>query len=302
MTRHPEDPLVGAGREAEPVDGPLEELAGPVRQTRVPFQGPARERRVRQAGIAGSPELPSSCRHDPGADRRGGFAVASRGEVRRRRGPAPRREGRSGRGAGPRSSGGSGRCRVRSSGRRGAGRRGSRRDTGSSRPSGGSGPGSVRRPRGPRHRDDAVLERLAQGLERVAPELRAARRGRGHRSGPERARRASGRRRRRRGRRPKRRGAASGTGGAGGVPIRRGADRRRSRSGSTSSASSRRERRQEAGKPPGEHRLAGAGRTGHQDVVAAGGGDLEGAARERLSADVGEVVLGLGSGGVGDGR
>ena len=50
-----------------------------------------------------------------------------------------------------------------------------------------------------------------------------------------------------------------------------------------------RRRRQDAGEPPREHRLAGSGRPDHQQVVAAGGRDLERAPRVLLPAHVGEV-------------
>ena len=46
---------------------------------------------------------------------------------------------------------------------------------------------------------------------------------------------------------------------------------------------------QDRGEPPGEHRLAGAGRADHQEVVTAGRGDLERAPRLRLTADLGEI-------------
>ena len=51
----------------------------------------------------------------------------------------------------------------------------------------------------------------------------------------------------------------------------------------------RRERRQDRGQPARQHRLAGAGRADHQQVVAAGGGDLERALGGLLALDVGEV-------------
>ena len=47
-----------------------------------------------------------------------------------------------------------------------------------------------------------------------------------------------------------------------------------------------------AGQPARQHRLAGAGRPDEQQVVAARGGDLEGAPRQRLAADVGQVGAG----------
>ena len=48
-------------------------------------------------------------------------------------------------------------------------------------------------------------------------------------------------------------------------------------------------RRQDSGQPPGEHGLARAGRPDHQQVVAAGGGDLERALGVLLPAHVGQV-------------
>ena len=50
-----------------------------------------------------------------------------------------------------------------------------------------------------------------------------------------------------------------------------------------------RQRRQDARQPPRQHRLAGAGRPDHQQVVAAGGGDFERAARKRLAVKIGEI-------------
>ena len=47
-----------------------------------------------------------------------------------------------------------------------------------------------------------------------------------------------------------------------------------------------RQRRQDRGQPRGEHRLAGARRADHQEVVAAGGGDLEHALGALLAFDV----------------
>ncbi len=52
------------------------------------------------------------------------------------------------------------------------------------------------------------------------------------------------------------------------------------------------ERREHAGQAAGEHRLAGPGRADEQEVVAAGGGDLERTARCDLPAHVGEVWRG----------
>ena len=50
------------------------------------------------------------------------------------------------------------------------------------------------------------------------------------------------------------------------------------------------ERREQAGEAPGQHGLAGAGRAGEEQVVGAGGGDLEGPAGLVLASDVGEVL------------
>ena len=62
-----------------------------------------------------------------------------------------------------------------------------------------------------------------------------------------------------------------------------------------SSASSNVGRRQDPGQPPREHRLAGAGRADHEQVVAARRRDLERALGVRLAADVGEVDRALGA-------
>ena len=50
-----------------------------------------------------------------------------------------------------------------------------------------------------------------------------------------------------------------------------------------------RQRRQDARQPSRQHRLAGAGRTDHQQVVAAGGGHFQRASRERLTVKVGQI-------------
>ena len=49
------------------------------------------------------------------------------------------------------------------------------------------------------------------------------------------------------------------------------------------------ERRQDRGQPRREHRFAGAGRADHQQIVAAGRRDFEGAARDLLAADLAQV-------------
>ena len=51
----------------------------------------------------------------------------------------------------------------------------------------------------------------------------------------------------------------------------------------------RRQRRQDGRQPRRQHRLAGAGRSDHQQVVAAGGGDFERALGAFLALDIGEV-------------
>ena len=50
-----------------------------------------------------------------------------------------------------------------------------------------------------------------------------------------------------------------------------------------------RQGRQDGGQPSGEHRLAGARRADHQDVVPPGSGHLQGATGLRLPSDLGEV-------------
>ena len=52
------------------------------------------------------------------------------------------------------------------------------------------------------------------------------------------------------------------------------------------------ERRQDAGQPRRQHRLAGAGRADHQQIVAAGGGDFERAFGALLALDVRQVEPG----------
>ena len=54
----------------------------------------------------------------------------------------------------------------------------------------------------------------------------------------------------------------------------------------------RRERRQQAGQALRQHRLAGAGRADHQQIVAAGGRDLERALGRLLALDVAQVGIG----------
>jgi len=51
----------------------------------------------------------------------------------------------------------------------------------------------------------------------------------------------------------------------------------------------RREQREDPGQPPPEHRLAGAGRTGQEEVVTTCRGELEGSPGPFLPADVGEI-------------
>ena len=59
-----------------------------------------------------------------------------------------------------------------------------------------------------------------------------------------------------------------------------------------SRASSRQSGRQHRDQPLGEHRLPDTRRAGHQEVVPAGGRELEGPARLGLAGDVGEVGAG----------
>ena len=56
-----------------------------------------------------------------------------------------------------------------------------------------------------------------------------------------------------------------------------------------SSASSNESERQDARQPPRQHGLAGAGRADHQQVVPAGGGDLERAPRDTLPAQIAQI-------------
>ena len=148
--------------------------------------------------------------------------------------------------------------------------------------------GNVKVDAGPADGDLAVLERLAQHLEHVAAELgqlveeeHAVVRQR-HLAGP-------------------RDGAAADQAGVGDGVVRRaerpGRDERpvRARSAADRVDPRRlerlveRQRRQDGRQPLGEHRLARAGRADHQDVVAAGRGDLERALGVLLAVDLGEV-------------
>ncbi len=59
-----------------------------------------------------------------------------------------------------------------------------------------------------------------------------------------------------------------------------------------------RKRRQDAREASSQHRLAGAGRADHQQMVPAGRGDLDGQLRQRLAPDLGEIrAMGDGLGG-----
>ena len=51
----------------------------------------------------------------------------------------------------------------------------------------------------------------------------------------------------------------------------------------------RRQRRQNGRQPRRQHRFSRAGRSDHQEIVAAGGGDFEGALGAFLALDIGEV-------------
>ena len=65
----------------------------------------------------------------------------------------------------------------------------------------------------------------------------------------------------------------------------------------------RRERREEGGQPLRQHRLAGAGRPDHQEIMPAGGRHFERALRRLLALDVAKIGHGLTPGsGVGSGR
>ena len=293
-SRHPQNALVSPGRKREPVDRPVQQRLGlgvgfRASAPKRPESGRI-DRRASPVRPPGPPARPRPARGRPPTTLR-----RPRRRSRTRRGPGPRRAGRCGRGAGPRSSGDSAPRPAASTRRRAAGRPGSRRGTGSSRPRGGSGRGTCAlRPRArPRRR----RPRAARGAPRARRAgTRAARRGRGRRSGRATAPRGAGPRRRRRARPPKRRDAASGTGAGeeaapGGKPARDAPD------AGHLEALFARERRQEAGQSPREHRLAGARRARHQEVVAARGGDLEGAPRDGLAPHVGEVGLGAGGGG-----
>ena len=136
---------------------------------------------------------------------------------------------------------------------------------------------------------DAILERLAHRLERVGRELAElveeehapVREGDLAGSGA-----AAAAADERGGRRGVVRGAERAGAGEAAGRVRA---RRRSGCAVTSRASSWVERREDRGEPAGEHRLAGAGRAGEQQVVAAGGGGLERAAGPGEAADLGEV-------------
>ncbi len=152
-----------------------------------------------------------------------------------------------------------------------------------------------REPRGELHgtdraRDDdaAVLERLAQALDRVAAEL------------GELVEEQDAVRRERDLTRTQEPGAAAEQACRGDRVVRRAERRMREDPAPGQQAGHRvqlrglegllpRERRQDRGEPPGEHGLAGAGRAHHEDVVTAGGGDLEGAPRRRLAAHLGQI-------------
>ena len=148
-------------------------------------------------------------------------------------------------------------------------------------------------PRGPHDRNAMLLERLPDGLQDVAPELRqlveeqhAAVRegrfaGRGAGPAPDQTRRGNP---------------------VVGCPKRRvgqetGSGRERARDRMDLRDLDRlrgRKRRKNPGKPSGEHRLSGSGRSRKQQVVAPRGADLGGAAGDELSPDFREVRKGSG--------
>ena len=138
--------------------------------------------------------------------------------------------------------------------------------------------------------DAPVLERLAQRLQRRPRELRQLVE---EQHAAVRERRLAGLRRRRR-RRPGRPAEIVWCGARNGrradepaAPCRPAIDWMRV----TSIASCAGQRRQQRRQPPREHRLAGAGRAVQEQVVAAGGGDLERRDERVVAAHVGEVGL-----------
>lgn len=143
----------------------------------------------------------------------------------------------------------------------------------------------------PDHRDEAVLERLTERLERVAPELgqfvqeqdsgvrQADFSGSGNRSAADQTRRGNAGMRAAKGASPDQSTGAVPEAGHG-VDLRH---RDRLRVG---------EWRQDSGQAPGEHRLAGSWRPDKEDVVAAGRGEFQGPLGRFLAADVREVGLG----------
>ena len=198
-------------RKCEAVDGPRQESARLGRRLQDGPREPARHGRVHEPRVAGSGRLspPRLLHARPDGGRRSRRLRPCRGPTRRA--PAPRRAGRSGRGAARRSSCDSARRRAASTCRHAAGRRGSRRGTGSSRRRGGSGPETSRAPatratettpssRGSRSASSASLRNSGSSSRKRTPKCAAK------------APRGAGRRRRPREPPPTRRGAGSGTG------------------------------------------------------------------------------------------
>ena len=145
---------------------------------------------------------------------------------------------------------------------------------------------------GPRDHRLAGLERLAQRIEHLRVELRAARRGTARRDGRARLRPAAVACRRRPAPPCSPNDAARGTGASCrcAPPARSPA---KLRIMLTSSISARRERRQDRGQPLRQHRLARAGRPDHQQIVPAGRRDFERALGRLLALDVAQVGHGL---------
>jgi hypothetical protein len=138
--------------------------------------------------------------------------------------------------------------------------------------------------------DLTILERLAQRLEDVAPELeelveeQASMVSEGDLAGPHRIAAADEARGA-----DRVMGSAEGTGADDAAGL--GEEPSDGVDGGHLQRLFERERRKDGGQPASEHGLARAGRADHQEVVGAGGGDLEGAAGPVLPADVGEILM-----------